>query len=474
MAERNYSDPYGRPTSGSGFGRGNGSSSTSTGNLLGAWLNATRQAGRIGSAVASGGTGVALEVLRRLRDEQNRERLFGGKQSTPVTSSRRPGGGGRERAGSSSGSQPRQRAEYRPDFYGELENARSLIWDADRADNPARNESWRYFNMLRDRVLPRLQPDSYEYGRDDKYSDGAFVERAMRYFADQGLETPIRTFAQNDPETRVQMVDDQNYLRVVPTEGSGVTPGRIDVQIPNGLWLDLVLAERGRLPLSYEQQAYLNMLADPNFVPQQFINEAVREVPLDRLNQSYEIDPPYEGGEDAIAWVEPYKDDPNISFLMNKYYPENPDMQKMIYTVMHEFGHLADYYPRSFWGTLIPFGRSRGSESADSGSPERSRYDEFVAMQNADAEHQRGIELPEVDRWFTLWDPTLGEPAATEYGATREAEDFAERFAMYMIDRREGGIGRTTTGEFIRFADLFPNSAQFIDRFLAERSAALG
>ena len=270
------------------------------------------------------------------------------------------------------------------------------------------------------------------------------------------------------------MVDDQNYLRVVPTEGSGVTPGQIDIQIPNGLWLDLVLAERGRLPLSYEQQAYLNMLADPNFVPQQFINEAVREVPIDRLNQSYEIDPAYEGGENALAWVEPYKQDPNISFLMNTYYPENPDMQKMIYTVMHEFGHLADYYPRAFWGTFAPHGRSRGSDLSDPGTPERTRYDEFVAMQNADAEHQRNVQLPEVDRWFTLWDPTLGEPAATAYGATREVEDFAERFAMYMIDRREGGIGRTTTGEFIRFADLFPNSAQFIDRFLAERSAALG
>ena len=84
------------------------------------------------------------------------------------------------------------------------------------------------------------------------------------------------------------------------------------------------------------------------------------------------------------------------------------------------------------------------------------------------------MNIPEVERWNTLFRPTLGEVDVNVYGANDLEEDFAERFALYFIDRREGGIGTGVNGEVIRFADLYPNSARFIERYLEERLAAMG
>ena len=470
MAVSKYSDPYGRPTDGPGFGRGDGSSSTSPRDLLGAWLNFTRNAARVGSAVASGGPGIALEALRRIRSQQTGSAPAG--SVGRVTSSRRPGGGRPDASsGSAASSSGYQRKKFEPEFYDELAKARNLLFEADDSLNPARGETMRYFNMLRDRVLPGLEPDSFDMSQASQYPDNQFVQQALRYFANAGADMPIRTFAQGNPETRVNLVDDQNYLRVVPTEGSGVTPGSITAQIPYGLWLDAVLSERGRLPLSFEQQAYLNMLTDRNFLPQQIINDAVAEIPVDTLDQTYEIDPPDSGLSNALAWVNSAKGDPNVSFLAKTYYPEIPNPDKMADTVFHEFGHIADFYPRAF-GSFTP--RSSGRVEEWAMDSERARSEEYQQVRNADAEHQASINIPEVEQWNTLYSPTLGEVDVNEYGANNLKEDFAERFAMYFMDRREGRIGTGANGEVIRFADLYPNSARFIERFLEERSAAMG
>jgi hypothetical protein len=478
VAVSKYSDPYGRPTDGPGFGRGGGSSSTSPRDLLGAWLNLTRNAARVGSAFASGGPGIALEALRRIREQQARSGLSGvsgrstSGSSGRVTSSRRPGGGRpNASSGSAASSSGYQRKKFEPEFYDELAKARNLLFEADDSLNPARGETMRYFNMLRDRVLPGLEPDSFDMSQANQYPDNQFVQQALRYFANAGADMPIRTFAQGNPETRVNLVGDQNYLRVVPTEGSGVTPGSISAQIPYGLWLDAVLSERGRLPLSFEQQAYLNMLTDRNFLPQQIINDAVAEIPVDTLDQTYEIDPPDSGLSNALAWVNSAKGDPNVSFLAKTYYPEMPNPDKMADTVFHEFGHIADFYPRAF-GSFTP--RSSGRVEEWAMDSERARSEEYQQVRNADAEHQASINIPEVERWNTLYSPTLGEVDVNEYGANNLKEDFAERFAMYFMDRREGRIGTGVNGEVIRFADLYPNSARFIERFLEERSAAMG
>ena len=478
MAVSKYSDPYGRPTDGPGFGRGDGSSSTSPRDLLGAWLNFTRNAARVGSAVASGGSGIALEALRIIAGQQEGYGRSGvsmrptSGSSGRVTSSRRPGGGRpNASSGSAASSSGYQRKKFEPEFYDELAKARNLLFEADDSLNPARGETMRYFNMLRDRVLPGLEPDSFDMTQANQYPDNQFVQQALRYFANAGADMPIRTFAQGNPETRVDLVDDQNYLRVVPTEGSGVTPGSIRAQIPYGLWLDAVLSERGRLPLSFEQQAYLNMLTDRNFLPQQLINDAVAEIPVDTLDQSYRIDPPDSISPTTLAWVQPSKGDPNISFLAENYYPEMPDPDKMAHTVFHEFGHIADFYPSAF-GSFQPRSSGKGEEWASDSA--RARSEEYQQVRNADAEHQASINIPEVERWNTLFLPTLGETDVNEYGANNLVEDFAERFALYFIDRREGGIGTGVNGEVIRFADLYPNSARFIERFLEERSAAMG
>lgn len=470
MAVSKYSDPYGRPTDGPGFGRGNGSSSTSPRDLLGAWLNFTRNAARVGSAVASGGPGIALEALRRIRSQQTGSAPAS--SAGRVTSSRRPGGGRpNASSGSAASSSGYQRKKFEPEFYDELAKARNLLFEADDSLNPARGETMRYFNMLRDRVLPGLEPDSFDMTQANQYPDNQFVQQALRYFANAGADMPIRTFAQNNPETRVNLAGDQNYFRVVPTEGSGVTPGSIRAQIPYGLWLDAVLSERGRLPLSFEQQAYLNMLTDRNFLPQQIVNDAVAEIPVDTLDQSYRIDPPDSISPTTLAWVQPGRGDPNISFLAENYYPEMPDPDKMAHTVFHEFGHIADYYPRAF-GSFQP--RSSGKDEEWASDSARARSEEYQQVRNADAEHQANMNIPEVERWNTLFLPTLGETDVNRYGANNLVEDFAERFALYFVDRREGGIGTGVNGEVIRFADLYPNSARFIERYLEERSAAMG
>ena len=57
-----------------------------------------------------------------------------------------------------------------------------------------------------------------------------------------------------------------------------------------------------------------------------------------------------------------------------------------------------------------------------------------------------------------------GEKAVNEYGLSSKREDFAEAFTMYMIDKYFGKfVVNETLGTNIRFAELFPNRAQFFD-----------
>lgn len=58
----------------------------------------------------------------------------------------------------------------------------------------------------------------------------------------------------------------------------------------------------------------------------------------------------------------------------------------------------------------------------------------------------------------------LGSEGVTEYGATSAREDFAESVRLWMKDRREGKIGfKPSTGENVRFADMFPERAKILD-----------
>lgn len=63
----------------------------------------------------------------------------------------------------------------------------------------------------------------------------------------------------------------------------------------------------------------------------------------------------------------------------------------------------------------------------------------------------------------------LGTEGVTTYGATKPAEDFAEAVELYLKDRKYGKIGYLdpdpgqAQGTIIRFADVFPERAKFLD-----------
>jgi hypothetical protein len=62
----------------------------------------------------------------------------------------------------------------------------------------------------------------------------------------------------------------------------------------------------------------------------------------------------------------------------------------------------------------------------------------------------------------------LGEASVTEYGAVDIREDFAESVRLWVKDRRYGKIGYDpTTGDNLRFSDVFPARARVLDAVFA-------
>ena len=74
-----------------------------------------------------------------------------------------------------------------------------------------------------------------------------------------------------------------------------------------------------------------------------------------------------------------------------------------------------------------------------------------------------------------LYAVQLGTVPASEYGQNyyedtggSYSEDFAERQALWLYSKREGGLG-TVDGEVVTFEDLFPNSAKFFEKAMKAR-----
>lgn len=411
MAERDYSDPYGRPTTGPGFGRGN---------------KVPRQD--------------KISVLPE-----------------PVRGPRHPHLVPNRNYGK---------------FYDDLATARELLSIALTSDNSG--EDMRFFNRFRDTVLPRYQPDSYQYDYSSQFPDNEVIQRAMEMYVGGYADAPIRTFAQNDPASRLDLggyVNSINFdvspgsdnLVVEMKEDSSVQPGQVVGQIPSEMQEGLRLAQRGRLPLSYEEQAYVNMLVDPNFAFQNAVNNVTDFAPVDFLNQTFVNNSGF-----YAAVVDPVSAKPNVEYNLRKLLRRDDRLDPIPVdeVVNHEFAHVIDYYPYDSY--------QANTQIYDRNPPVYSPLIGSIGEQ--DAEYQKNLGLaPDYNwQWNNNSRITYGEPHITRYGATGPTEEFAERFRLYAADKIDGWTAIDGSGNILRFEDLYPNTAHYIDNLLLARMKAYG
>ena len=131
--------------------------------------------------------------------------------------------------------------------------------------------------------------------------------------------------------------------------------------------------------------------------------------------------------------------------------PFDPDKPETDYVFIHELAHA--------------FGEKPEGKSL-------SNTREFIQVQDNDAKESAKfigkVYLPS----FGFYDTLLGEQTITVYGEEGPSEDFAERFALYTLDKMGTPIAyKEDTGEEIPFADIFPWSASFFDKYLVGRNS---
>ena len=131
--------------------------------------------------------------------------------------------------------------------------------------------------------------------------------------------------------------------------------------------------------------------------------------------------------------------------------PFDPDKPETDYVFIHELAHA--------------FGEKPEGKAL-------SNTREFIQVQNNDAKESAKfigkVYLPD----FGFYDTLLGKQTITIYGEEGPAEDFAERFALYTLDKMGTPIAyKEGTDEEIRFADIFPWSAAFFDKYLVGKNA---
>jgi hypothetical protein len=102
-----------------------------------------------------------------------------------------------------------------------------------------------------------------------------------------------------------------------------------------------------------------------------------------------------------------------------------------------------------------------------------SKTREFIQVQDNDAKESAKfigkVNLVDYGPYNTL----LGEKGITEYGIEGgPKEDLAERFTLYTLDKMGTPIAYNEgTGEVVRFADIYPWSAAFFDKYLVGKNA---
>lgn len=131
-------------------------------------------------------------------------------------------------------------------------------------------------------------------------------------------------------------------------------------------------------------------------------------------------------------------------------------------TLAHEFGHTVDSQG---------FGVDQWLSQADgpvvygqeiSWNEARSRDAVINLIHANDFKESAGLNPSAVYNYVKP--VTLGEDGVTAYGSVDPREDFAESVRLWMKDRRENKIGTlSSTGEAVRFSDVFPERAKVLD-----------
>ena len=125
--------------------------------------------------------------------------------------------------------------------------------------------------------------------------------------------------------------------------------------------------------------------------------------------------------------------------------PSDPEDPNSDYVYIHELGHVL----------------SRGREGS-----QLARSDEFNDVQVNDVIESAKFKGKVYLENYGYYDTVLGEKGITEYGKSAETEDFAERFARYTIDKMGAPFAYDLeTNEVISFAEVFPNTAAFFDKY---------
>jgi len=134
-------------------------------------------------------------------------------------------------------------------------------------------------------------------------------------------------------------------------------------------------------------------------------------------------------------------------------------------TFFHEHGHMIDPIPPMYYMVHPTATQMLGD------SPEKPMYFSDSIAWGAAVERdsqvvhsmilKNALIHPETR---TRMDFISGKKAVSLYGTTDVREDFSEALAMYMIDKFYGGfVINEELGTNVRFAQLFPNRAQFFD-----------
>ena len=133
----------------------------------------------------------------------------------------------------------------------------------------------------------------------------------------------------------------------------------------------------------------------------------------------------------------------------------------------HEQAHMIDPIPPLYRNVHPTAEQMLGYASGRSMQP--LFFSDSVAWGGAvERDSQVGDIIPE-DVWShpdtrVMMNFISGEKAVSQYGLSSVREDFAEAFAMYVMDKYFGNfVANETLGINVRFAELFPNRAQFFD-----------
>lgn len=351
-------------------------------------------------------------------------------------------------------------------YFDDLKNALELLASADAqrsTTNSTAGEAMRFYNMFRDSRLSE-RPDVVDMQRIvDSYNVRPEVRQGPPLsFADEYLGGASRPYFPRDVLLNEAAKYDDGRNPQFSVTAAGPKFGT-NVEVSPAQYEQAQLSARAGLPLTLELQLLLDRFASPNFRIGSAVQGVADVIPagaLRNLDAINFVDPEtsstfsgsrgnsiggYQQGENVYFPIDSRLDEVTgnafTRWLGQHSFPFSDSLR-------HELGHSIDYSPMG-----------GGSASYES--------DVYPYYMNA---IQRDASL-DIDRSGLNWDYSRevggdNSPFVTSYGATNVREDFAERMALYLKDREQGGIAERD-GKRYRFADLYPESAKYFDNILS-------